>query len=133
MGTVSDYTKTIMIYNTVFCDKMPDMKNTIKAHKNFNFGEGRGAATPALIIKQRPKLFEKSQYGLVANKRTFPLAVDRNRAKRLMRVWLQATGRPNEMDIIIIARLPILETKREDGIRQMKYCMKKLKQLTAGK
>ena len=106
------------------------MKNTIKAHQNFNFGDQKGVVMDAFFVKYRKRMFEKGEYGLVANKRTFPLAVYRNRAKRLLRVWIQTVGRPVELDILFIARPPILETKREDGIDQMKRAMKKLRQLT---
>jgi len=102
------------------------MKNTIKSHKNFRFPENNWIVQGPFHFKWRPKLFEAAEYGLVAAKKTFPGAVRRNRAKRLLRVWIMANKIPRGFDVLFIARPSILETTREDGIRHVKTALKRM-------
>ena len=102
------------------------MKNTIKSHQNFDFGNCKPCIMPALLMKFREKKFETGQYGLIASKRTFKLAVDRNRAKRLLRDWIQQNKLPKDFDILFIARSQILETAQKEGIVQMKKALRKI-------
>jgi ribonuclease P protein component len=101
------------------------MKNTIKAHADFNFEEAEFVRMPAFFMKSRPKKYDSGQYGLVASKRTFPLAVRRTRAKRLLRAWIAKCGLSPDLDFLFIARPKILETKLPDGVTQMKKALKK--------
>ena len=99
------------------------MKNTIKNRKNFDF---EGAATivmPAFVVKYRPKISALSEYGIVAAKRTFSTAVQRNRAKRLIRAWMDKCERPKKFDVLFIARKDILETGLTRGVGQMAKTM----------
>jgi len=63
-----------------------------------------------------------ARYGVVAGKKFFRLAVERNRAKRLLRDWIAWNEdlMLDNMDYIFVARPAILEAKREDGRTQMK-------------
>jgi len=102
------------------------MKNTIKAHKDFDFGESVPVLTPAFIMKCRHKKYESGQYGIIASKRAFPKAVQRNRARRLLRAWLQQSELPAGLDILAVAKVEVLETTLPDGLKYMKYALKKL-------
>ena len=102
------------------------MKNTIKAHKDFDFGESVPVMTPAFIMKCRHKKYDSGQYGIIASKRTFPTAVRRNRAKRLIRAWLQQCRPPADLDILMVAKVEILDTKLPDGVKYMKNALKRL-------
>jgi ribonuclease P protein component len=101
------------------------MKNTIKAHTDFNFEEAEIVRMPAFFMKYRPKKYDSGQYGLVVSKRAFPLAVRRNRAKRLLRVWIAKCGLPQNLDFLFIARPEILATKLPDGAAQVAKAVKK--------
>jgi len=103
------------------------MKNTIKKHTDFDFQEILPAAMPAFLMKFRPKRYDSGQFGLVATKRTFRKATDRNRAKRLLREWLRLSGRPEHVDVLLVARAPILETNMPDGMTQMKKALKRIR------
>ena len=74
------------------------------------------------IIKTKlSKSADDPRYGIVASKRTFKSAVDRNRAKRLLRDWIAF----NEnlmlpaLDYIFIAQSRILGASRELGRLRM--------------
>ncbi|MDR3208465.1 MAG: ribonuclease P protein component [Rickettsiales bacterium] len=103
------------------------MKNTIKSHRDFNFEGEKSISTPAFIMKYRKKLRETGEYGLVVSKKIFPHAVQRNRAKRMLREWLRGCVPPNDFDILLIARTEILQTPMPTGARQMKAIVKKIK------
>jgi ribonuclease P protein component len=107
------------------------MKNTIKAHKNFNFENAKTIVTPAIIVKYRKKLHDSGEYGLVVSKKVFPLAVQRNRAKRLMREWIRRCGLPPAVDILLIARKSILEIAAKDGAGRIAKAIKKIRQTNA--
>ena len=103
------------------------MKNTIKSHKNFKFPENNWIVQGPFHFKWRDKLFEAAEYGLVVTKKTFPKAVDRNRAKRLLRVWIMANKLPKDRDILFVARPSILNTTREEGVRHVKSVIKRIR------
>ena len=103
------------------------MKNTIKSQKNFDFNNAEAVVMPVMIIKYRPKKLSESEYGIVSSKRTFPTAVERNRARRLIRAWLDKCDRPQKFDILFIARKPILETNLTSGVGQMAKMFGKIK------
>jgi len=102
------------------------MKNTIKLHKNFKFPENNWLTEGPLHLKWRPKLFESPQFGFVATKKTFPRAVDRNRAKRLLRIWIRANTLPKDLDLLFVARPSILEINYLDGAHLVKTVVKKI-------
>jgi len=104
------------------------MRDTIKNHKDFAAGENDPTARSALfLVRAKPAKFpDDARYGLIVTKRTFKLAVDRNRAKRMLRDWLRFNEkwlRP-ELDYIFIARRAILNASRLDGRVAMKKALR---------
>ncbi|SRR5574344_3140197 len=106
------------------------MRQTIRKHKDFIARiDDPVVKTPIFIVRCRPTLWiGDAKYGLIASKKTFARAHDRNRAKRLMRVWLRAceSDMNPEMDYIVIARVAILEAKLTIGIETMKKALDEL-------
>lgn len=95
------------------------MRDTIKNHKDFIMrDEDPVAKSEYFIVRIKPcTLPNTPRYGVTATKRTFKLAVCRNRAKRLLRDWVRFNENlllPN-VDYIFIARHPILDATRDDG------------------
>ncbi len=107
------------------------MRPIIKNHKDFVQSENDASVkTPLFILRARATFWPgDAKYGLVATKRTLKLAHDRNRAKRLLRVWLRAceSELSPEMDYIFIARAPILDASLPDGIDTLKKAIEKIK------
>jgi len=106
------------------------VRNTIKQHKDFLIPDDAPRfVTDFFIVKSRPtKWPNDARYGLTATKRTFKLAHDRNRAKRLVRAWLRECESlmSPEMDYVFIMRAPILVAKKPDGIAQITRALKRL-------
>ena len=78
-----------------------------------------------LVRMRAARLPEDPQYGLVVTKRMFKHAVDRNRAKRLLRDWIafnEKLMRPDR-DYIFISRRDILKATRTDGRVAMKKAL----------
>ncbi|MBP5707427.1 MAG: ribonuclease P protein component [Alphaproteobacteria bacterium] len=112
------------------------MRDTIKNHKDFIMtDENPTAKSVFFIIRMKPCVTpEKPRYGVTATKKTFKLAVHRNRAKRLLRDWVRFNEkhmRP-DMDYVFIARHPILDATREDGRAAMERALKHLKKTQNG-
>ena len=110
------------------------MRDTIKRHKDFAIGKDDVTARCAYcLIRVRPTLFpDGGQYGLVATKRTFRYAVERNRAKRLLREWIRRYAdymRP-DLDYIFIARPAILKASRLEGYLALRKALYYLQQTT---
>ncbi|MDR1337431.1 MAG: ribonuclease P protein component [Rickettsiales bacterium] len=106
------------------------MRNTIKKHKDFATDDSAPIVIGRYFIaKARPTIFPNdARYGLIATKRTFKLAVDRNRAKRLLRVWIHKNEpmmRP-DTDYIFIARRLILDATKPAGVKKMAKALKEL-------
>lgn len=95
------------------------MRNTIKNHKDFFMADSDPAALSALfVVRAKPAKFpDDPRYGVIAAKRTFKLAVQRNRAKRLLREWIRFHQNllAPECDYVFVARFPILDADRESG------------------
>ena len=95
------------------------MRDTIKSHSEFMFKEADPCAKSAYFIVRAKKARFKTnpRYGILVTKRTFKLAVMRNRAKRLLRDWLQYhVGMMSpEFDYVFILRHGILEADRLSG------------------
>ncbi len=95
------------------------MRDTIKKHQDFITPDDAPSARSAyFIIRVKPAKFtDDPRVGFVAAKRTFRFAVERNRAKRLLRDWV----RFNEglmlpkYDYIFIAHAAILTATRDKG------------------
>lgn len=95
------------------------MRNTIKKHSDFIVSpDDLSACSSYFIIRAKYAKFPNdARYGLVVTKRTFKHAVDRNRAKRLLRDWIRfhADMMLPSKDYVFIARAPILRATRDDG------------------
>jgi ribonuclease P protein component len=108
-----------------------NMRQTIKKHPDFACAENDLTfKCPLFIARARPTKWDgDAKYGLIVTKRTFRHAVDRNRAKRLLRVWirLNLAYMSPEMDYIFIARHDILNASLPDGSGLMKRAIKKLR------
>ena len=108
----------------------PIMRDTIKKHSDFAMDDTDQLARSAgFLIRARPTIFPNdARYGLIVTKRTFRHAVDRNRAKRLLRAWLHHCERALDptKDYVFIARPTILTWTRNDGIGAMKKALRYL-------
>lgn len=107
------------------------MRNTIKKHYNFLSSESDiSARTQDFFIRARPaRISDDPQYGLIVTKRTFKLAVNRNRAKRLLRDWIHFNEKymSDDLDYIFIARYSILTASREYGREEMRKALNFIK------
>ena len=103
------------------------MRNTIKRHSDFAMTDAdlTGRCAMFLVRAKPAKFVDDARYGLVVTKRTFRHAVDRNRAKRLLRDWIAFNERYMcpDMDYIFVARHMILDTTREDGRTAMRKAL----------
>ena len=107
------------------------MRDTIKNHKDFVMTDDNPTARSAYFFVRMKScvISNDARYGVVATKRTFKFATQRNRAKRLLRDWV----RFNEglllpdMDYVFIARHAILEATRDDGRAAMARALTSLK------
>ena len=92
--------------------------------------ENPTAKSAFFIIRMKPCVIQNSaRYGVVATKKTFKLAVERNRAKRLLRDWVRFNEDRlrGDMDYVFIARHPILDATRDDGRATMARALTYLK------
>ena len=109
------------------------MRNTIKNHNDFQMDrEFPGAANDLFSIRTKLAKFEHDpRYGVVANKRYFRHAVQRNRAKRLLRDWMRFASEYMcpDLDYVFFARQAILDENvtREMGRKLMVDALKSIK------
>ncbi len=111
------------------------MRNTIKKHIDFAISDQDVNARSAFFfVRARTAKFpDNPRYGLVVTKRTFKLAVHRNRAKRLLRDWIMFNEKHmcRDMDYVFIARHPILDASRDDGRAAMRRALHYIKKTHA--
>lgn len=95
------------------------MRDTIKKHTDFLMSETDPSARSAYFIvrAKKARFADNPRVGFTATKHTFRFAVQRNRAKRLMRDWVRFCSDllAPEFDYVFIARPPILEASRDSG------------------
>lgn len=109
------------------------MRNTIKNHIDFATDRSCPYATTDLfIIRTRPAKFENdARYGLVVTKRNFRFAVERNRAKRLLRDWIRFAEQYmcDNLDYVFFANANILNetVTREIGRDTMVRALQNIK------
>ena len=81
------------------------------------------------IVRTKPaKIPGDARYGIIVSKRTFKLAVHRNRAKRLLRDWIaynEDLMNP-ELDYIFIPYSSILDVTRDVGRDKMARAFEKI-------
>lgn len=109
------------------------MRDTIKNHKDFLMTDEDPVAKSAyFFIRMKPCVIDgNARYGLVATKKTFKFAVERNRAKRLLRDWIRFNEKYmcNNKDYVFIARRPILKALRDEGRESMARALLYLKKI----
>ena len=95
------------------------MRDTIKKHSDFHMTEDDPSArSEFFVVRARKTVFPgDARVGFTVTKRTFKLAVERNRAKRLMRDWVRFCDdlMVPEFDYVFIARPSILTATRDMG------------------
>ncbi len=104
-------------------------RKTIRNHKDFlTTPDNPSVSNFYFMVKSKDAVKKDSRYGIIASKRTFKLATQRNRAKRLLRDWIafnEDLMLPNK-DYIFIARGAIFDCDRENGRKKMAHLLKKL-------
>jgi ribonuclease P protein component len=103
------------------------IRDTIKNHSDFIAGENDPTARSAFfLVRAKPAKYpDDARFGLIVTKKTFKHAVDRNRAKRLMRDWIEFNEDMlrEDWDYVFVARRAILEATRLDGRVAMKKAL----------
>lgn len=107
------------------------IRDTIKNHADFAMGENDPTARCAyFLVRAKPAKFQNDpRYGIIVTKKTFKHAVDRNRAKRMLRDWIafnEKMMRP-EWDYVFIIRRAIMDADRTLGRVAMKKALHFLK------
>ena len=82
--------------------------------ETFDAAESQPGRTLVLWVRRQPDAARR--LGVVASKRTFHFAVERNRAKRLLReaFRLQRDRLAPSVDIVLLGRRSILKATRQD-------------------
>ena len=102
-------------------------RDTIKNHNDFAVGTDDPVAKSAyfLVRAKRAKIPDEPRYGIIVTKKSFKRAVDRNRAKRMLRDWIafcEHMMRP-EWDYIFVIRRAVFEADRTTGRTAMKKAL----------
>ncbi len=111
-------------------------RNTIKNHNDFAMGANDPVAKSAyfLVRAKMAKFPDDARYGLIVTKKTFKHAVDRNRAKRMIRDWIAFNERMlrPEWDYVFVIRRAILDADRTSGRVAMKKALNYLRKQNVG-
>lgn len=106
-------------------------RDTIKNHADFAMAENDPVAKSAyfLVRAKNAKFPGDARYGMIVTKKTFKRAVDRNRAKRMLRDWLAFSEHMMypEWDYVFIIRRAILDADRTSGRVAMKKALNYLR------
>jgi ribonuclease P protein component len=91
------------------------------------FKQGRRFVGRTMVLWRRDADDASLRLGVVASKRTFRRAVDRNRAKRVLReTWrLNREQLGGGSDVVLVARRRLLSTPTADVARELRYLAKK--------
>ena len=107
------------------------IRDTIKRHEDFAMRENDPVAKSAYFLaRAKPaKIQNDARYGIIVTKKTFKHAVDRNRAKRLIRDWIAFNEKimRTEWDYVFIIRRAILDADRTTGRVAMKKALNYLR------
>ena len=104
-------------------------RKTIRNHKDFlTTPDDKVVMNHFFITKAKKAAKKDARYGIIASKRVLKLAVQRNRAKRMLRDWIAFNEdlMLPDMDYIFIAHTAILDCSREIGRHKMKNALKKI-------
>ena len=88
------------------------------------------AKSAYFLARAKPaKIQNDARYGIIVTKKTFKHAVDRNRAKRLIRDWIAFNEKimRTEWDYVFIIRRAILDADRTTGRVAMKKALNYLR------
>ena len=98
----------------------------------FAQSDGRPARTFVLWVRRAPDAARR--LGVVASKRTFRHAVERNRARRLLResFRLHRDRIADGVDLVLLARRRILDARRPDVDRDLLAALRKAGLLVRG-
>ena len=106
-------------------------RDTIKKHSDFAMGDNDPVAkSPLFLVRAKHAKFpDDPRYGIIVTKKTFKHAVDRNRAKRLIRDWIAFSENLMipQWDYVFITRRAILDADRETGRTAIKKALHFLK------
>lgn len=95
------------------------MRDTIKKHEDFFMRPTDPVAHSSyfLVRAKQAKIQNDARYGITVTKKTFKHAVDRNRAKRMLRDWIQFNEKlmRDDLDYVFIVRRGIMDATREEG------------------
>ena len=98
-------------------------RKTIRNHADFlTTYDAPCFSESSFVVKLKPaKIPGDPRYGLIVPKKTFKLATERNRAKRIIRDWIAYNENlmMEYYDYIFVLRRPILRTPRNIGRKQM--------------
>ena len=108
-------------------------RKTIRKHKDFVMPKTSLLAhTDCFLVKAQPvKPSCHARYGIVISKKEFKLAVQRNRAKRLLRDWVgfnEDLMLP-ELDYVFFGNAAVLDCDREHGRKEIKWALKRISNL----
>ncbi len=107
------------------------IRDTIKNHSDFIAGENDPTARCAFfLVRAKPAKYpDDARFGLIVTKKTFKHAVDRNRAKRLIRDWIAYNEKMmrDDWDYIFVIRRDILSADRDCGREAMRKALHYLK------
>lgn len=108
-------------------------RDTIKKHEDFATAQNDPSARSAyfLIRAKKAKFENDPRYGVSVTKRSFKHAVDRNRAKRMLRDWIAFNEdllRP-EWDYVFIVRKDIFCADCYTGRGAMKKALRYMQKL----
>lgn len=103
------------------------IRDTIKKHQDFTMGPDAPVAKCAyfLVRAKNAKYPDDARYGLIVTKKTFKHAVDRNRAKRMIRDWIAFNEKMlnPSWDYVFVIRRGILDADRTSGRVAMKKAL----------
>ena len=103
------------------------IRDTIKNHSDFAAGDNDPTARSAFfLVRTKPaKHPDDARFGLIVTKKTFKHAVDRNRAKRLIRDWFEHNEKMmrDDWDYIFVIRRDILNADRDSGREAMRKAL----------
>jgi ribonuclease P protein component len=110
---------------------MAKFRESFKQRSDFlRLKESRALVKARFFIANSAASLDAPRYGIIATKKTFASAVDRNRARRLIREWLRLSD--NKLDLTLdysfVLRADILKATRSDGMKELEKALKELKQ-----
>lgn len=105
-------------------------RKTIRDHKDFrtSLSDYKVHSYNMTVRAKKAKIPGDARYGVFATKRVFKLAVNRNRAKRMLRDWIAFNEdlMLPDLDYIFVAEEPMLTRRRDPGRREMGYSLSKI-------